>query len=127
LILPAWRGKLHAYLGGTVRGLGGTPRGIGGVADHVHLLVSLKTTHALADFLRDLKKASSIWVTETAKDQDFHWQEGYAAFTVSASACDAVREYIARQEVHHHHKSFRDELSEFLQKSGVEYDARFLD
>ena len=59
-IKDPWRSKMHEYLGGTVRGLGGIPECIGGVADHVHLLVGLKATHCLADFLRELKKASSV-------------------------------------------------------------------
>jgi putative transposase len=40
-IAPEWRGRIHDYLGGTVRGLGGFPEGIGGVVDLVHLLVGL--------------------------------------------------------------------------------------
>lgn len=43
MIHPTWSARLHEYLGGIVHGLGGTPQGIGGVADHVHLLVGLKS------------------------------------------------------------------------------------
>ena len=123
----SWRARLHEYLGGTVAGLDGTPQGVGGVADHVHLLVGLKPTHCLSDFMRELKKASSIWVTEQIGVAEFAWQEGYAAFTVSASARDSVRDYIGRQEEHHRQRTFREELVEFLQKSGVAYDERYLD
>jgi putative transposase len=91
LIAPEWRVRLHDYLGGTIRGLDGYPEGIGGVADHVHLLVSLKATHCLADFMRELKKASSLWVHKEIGLHAFAWQEGYAAFTVSATAREAVR------------------------------------
>ncbi len=122
-----WRARLHTYLGGVVNGLGGTPQGVGGVADHVHLLVGLKPTHCLSDFLRELKKSSSIWVTDEIGKKDFRWQEGYAAFTVSASARESVQRYIATQEEHHRHKTFREELIEFLEKSGVKYDERYLD
>jgi putative transposase len=127
LISQKWRDQLHEYLGGTIRGMAGSPQGIGGVADHVHLLVSLKPTHCLSDFMRELKKSSSGWVHETQKEPTFRWQEGYAAFTVSASARLVVQKYIAGQEEHHRAKTLREELIEFLKKSGVTYDERYLD
>jgi len=122
-----WRSRLHEYMGGTVRGLGGFPEGIGGTADHVHLLVALKSNHCLADVMRELKKASSAWVHEKIGQRSFAWQEGYAAFTVSATVRDAVRKYISNQEEHHRLKSFREEFVELLEKAGVEYDPRYLD
>jgi REP element-mobilizing transposase RayT len=127
MIAAEWRARLHDYLGGAVRGLGGVPQGIGGVADHVHLLVGLKPTHCLSAFMRDLKRNSSVWVAETIPQPAFRWQEGYAAFTVSASVKTSVQEYIAGQEEHHRHKTFREELTDFLRKSGIEYDERYLD
>lgn len=127
LIAPAWRARLHEYLGGAVRGLGGFPQGVGGVADHVHLLVGLKATHCLADVLRELKKASSLWTHGQIGVRSFAWQEGYAAFTVNATSRQAVKEYIANQEEHHRVKSFREELVEMLNKAGVEYDPQYLD
>jgi putative transposase len=126
-IAEEWRSRLHEYLGGTVRGLGGTSQGVGGVADHVHLLVGLKATHRLADFMRELKGDSSKWVRSSFPRIRFAWQGGYAAFSVSPSAAPSVREYIARQAEHHRHRTFREELIEFLRKSGVEYDERYLD
>jgi hypothetical protein len=113
-------------MGGTIRGRGGVPDEIGGVADHVHLLVGLKATHCLADVMRELKKASSVWVHDEIGAGNFSWQEGYSAFTVSP-AREQVRRYIKRQEEHHRTKSFREELIELLEKSGIEYDPRYLD
>ena len=127
LIDATWRERLHEYLGGTVNGLGGFSQGIGGVADHVHLLVGLKATHCLADFMRELKKASSVWVHEKIKLGAFAWQEGYGAFTVSPTARASVRRYIANQEEHHRTKTFREELVEFLVKAGVAFEDRYLD
>jgi REP element-mobilizing transposase RayT len=122
-----WRDRLHEYLGGTISGLGGFPQGVGGTADHVHLLIGLKATHCLADVLRELKKASSVWVHEQIGLSLFPWQEGYAAFTVGATSRPAVRSYIANQEMHHREKSFREELVELLEKAGIEYDPKYLD
>jgi putative transposase len=122
-----WRPRLHEYLGGTIRGLGGIPQGVGGVADHVHLLIGLKATHCVADVLRELKKASSLWVHEQIGLASFAWQEGYAACTVGATAREGVQGYIAHQDEHHRRKSFREEVIEMLEKSGIEYDPRYLD
>jgi putative transposase len=118
LIHAEWRPRLHDYLGGIVRGLGGFPEGIGGTEDHVHLLVGLRATHVLADMLREVKKNSSAWVHDAVGEKAFAWQDGYAAFTVSASMRDGVRRYIANQEQHHRVKSFDDELAAILGKIG---------
>jgi putative transposase len=126
-INSSWRSELHEYLGGTVNGLGGFAQGCGGVADHVHLLVGLKATHCLADFMRELKKAGTAWVRERQNDPDFAWQEGYAAFTISAPSRAKLQEYIRDQEEHHRRRTFREELIEFLDKAGVEFDAKYLD
>jgi REP element-mobilizing transposase RayT len=127
LIAPAWRSRLHEYIGGTIRGLGGIAEGIGGTADHVHLLVGLKATHCLADVVRELKKASSLWIHEELKIPRFAWQEGYAAFTVSATSRESVLRYIANQEEHHRLKSYREEMVELLQRAGIGFDPRYLD
>ena len=126
-ILSPWRDRLHEYLGGTTRGLGAHIEVVGGVADHVHLLVELRATHTLADFMCELKKTSSKWVHDEIPLKAFAWQEGYAAFTVSASARVEVRRYIENQEEHHRERSFRDELKIMLQRSGVSFDERYLD
>src|SRR6266487_5143628 len=111
-----WLSPLHKYLGGTVRGLGGLAEAVGGVEDHVHLLVGLKATHCLADFMRELKKASSTWAAEN-HEPAFGWQDGYAAFTVSATHCAAVRRYIANQHDHHKKCSFIEEMTRLLKKN----------
>ena len=127
MIDDALRSRLHEYLAGAVLGLKGHCRAVGGTTDHVHLLVGLGATHTLADFMRELKKASSKWVRETVPQPSFAWQEGYAAFTVSASGAEEVRTYIAHQKEHHRKRSFREELKSMLDKSGIAYDERYLD
>jgi REP element-mobilizing transposase RayT len=126
-IVETWRERLHAYLGGIVRSLDAFPDGVGGVEDHVHLLVGLSPNHRLSDFLRDIKKRSSVWVHDEIGDAEFYWQEGYAAFTVSPTAREDVRRYVANQVDHHRRSTFLEELVELLQRAGVEYDPRYLD
>jgi REP element-mobilizing transposase RayT len=126
-IKPEWRSRLHEYLGGTVNKLGGQSLGVGGTNDHVHLLVELQATHCVADFMRELKKASSSWIRSNTPCENFAWQKGYAALTVSASVVPKVGHYIESQEEHHRKIGFREEVLTLLRRSGVEVDERYFD
>ena len=126
-IEPSFRKDLYRYMGGIVRELGGTPLEIGGVADHVHLLIKLKPTLALADFMRKLKSGSSKWMNEEKmRLRKFGWQDGYAAFSVSTSQASQVKRYIKNQEQHHRRTTFQEEFVRLLRKHGIEYEERYL-
>jgi REP element-mobilizing transposase RayT len=119
--------RLFPYLGGIVKELGGKALSVGGMSDHVHMLMSLPATVAVADALRVVKTNSSRWVHETWPERRrFAWQTGYGAFTVSNSNQETVEGYIARQEAHHRRKTFQEEFLAFLKKHGLEYDERFI-
>ncbi len=126
LIRDEWRERLHQYLGGCVKTAEGIPEKIGGVSDHVHLLVGLRATHCLADFIRDIKSNTSAWVKEELNVKLFSWQDGYGAFTVSNSMIVKVKAYIENQEEHHRRVDFRSEYLEFLKLHEVEYDEKYL-
>jgi REP-associated tyrosine transposase len=123
----ALRAELHNYLGGVCRSLDSPPLIVGGVADHVHLLCRLSRTHTIAEVIRELKRDSSKWIkTKDAALGEFHWQDGYGAFSVSPSHVEALRKYIANQEEHHRTESFQDEFRRLLKKYGLEYDERYV-
>ena len=121
-----WRPRLHAYMGGILRNEHAVPEIVGGIEDHIHILAGLPATERLSDVMRQLKSISSRWVREEMKIPRFAWQEGYGAFTVSTSQRETVRRYIEGQEEHHRTRTFKEEYLEFLTKSGIEYDARYL-
>jgi REP element-mobilizing transposase RayT len=125
-ITGTWEDKLHAYLGGILRGLGGVAETIGGASDHIHILASLKATHCLAEIMRELKSDSSKWVHELVGVAGFGWQDGYGAFTVSRSEVEWIRRYIREQKEHHRRKSFQEEYLELLRQSGIDFDERYL-
>lgn len=125
MIQSGWRGDLHAYIGGTVRALGATPLAVGGVADHVHILAGIKATHAVADLVREIKKASSMWAA--TKQELFGWQAGYAALSLGFSDVDRIRRYIGSQEGHHRSVSSADELLALLAEHGVDYDPQYFE
>ena len=125
LIDPEWRDDLFHYLGGTARKLGATTFGVGGTVDHVHMLIGLKTTHTVADLMREIKKSSSNWAV--AKRADFAWQTGYGAFGIRATEIPSVLNYIGQQEEHHRRISAADELRMLLAEFEVAYNEEYFD
>ena len=82
---------------------------------------------ALTKVVEQVKKSSSKWLKKQSSNFElFHWQDGYAAFSVSASKIDIVKSYILNQEEHHKHNTFKDELVKFLKKYDVNYDEKYL-
>ena len=121
------RAELHAYLGGISKTLKCPTLIVGGVEDHVHLLARFARTITQAEWVKELKRVSSLWLKEQGPAfNDFHWQGGYADFSVSKSNLDQVIEYIANQELHHQKISFQDELRQLLRKHEIEWDERYV-
>jgi REP element-mobilizing transposase RayT len=90
-------------------------------------LFSLSKNHALKKIVEEVKKGSSKWIkTKDITLRDFHWQNGYGAFSVSQSNVEAVRRYIENQEEHHRKRTFQEEFKEFLRKHGFEIDERYV-
>jgi putative transposase len=89
---------------------------INGVEDHVHLLVRLRTDQSVADVVKTIKGSSWEYFKNDA-EKYITWQDGFAAFSVSAGNLKQVRSYIYNQEKHHRDKSFTDELKEIKQST----------
>jgi len=126
--LPAAvRANLYAYQAGIFKNLESPALVIGGTEDHVHALFSLSKNHALKTPVQEVKQDSSTWMkSEGSKNADFHWQAGYAGFSVSPSNAEDVRRYIERQEEHHREMSFQEELRVLLRRHGIQFDERYL-
>ena len=125
LIRPEWKERLHAYMGGIVKNMDGVSLAIGGIADHVHMLVGLKSSHRIDYLVRDVKADSSVFVRQEFENK-FMWQKGYGAFTVSPTGIDSVRRYVLNQEIHHGSKTFQEEYVELLKMSRTPYDEKYL-
>ncbi|MBX7170866.1 MAG: IS200/IS605 family transposase [Pyrinomonadaceae bacterium] len=99
LIRAETQPRLYEYIGGIVRNKGGILLEIGGMNDHLHVLAKLRPDNSLSNILRDLKANSTGWMHKVFPEmKDFSWQNGYGAFTVSASQIEKVRHYIINQE-----------------------------
>lgn len=115
--------ELWPYMAGIARNHGFEAVKVGGVDDHVHALLLLPPTMPLAKAVQMLKGSSSHWLNQTGgAGKDFAWQEGYGAFSVSASQTDDVVQYIANQASHHAKRNYEEEFLEFLKRYGISYD-----
>ena len=125
LIGPEIQSKLWAYLAGIARNHGFEAVKVGGIANHAHVLLLLPATMNLAKAVQLLKGSSSKWMNENGAG-DFAWQEGYGAFSVSASHTQSVIEYIRNQEQHHAKRNFDGEFLELLRLYGISYDPAYV-
>ncbi len=116
---------LWSYLGGIARQNGFKAMMVGGTDDHVHILISLPATIALAKAVQLLKGRSSHWMNQTHTN-GFAWQEGYGAFTVGVSQAPHTIAYIKNQAEHHKHRDFQAEFVAFLKKNNIEYDPKYV-
>ncbi|MCW1917040.1 IS200/IS605 family transposase [Luteolibacter sp. GHJ8] len=121
------RTHLHRYLAGISQNLDCPTLLIGGVEDHVHLLARHSRTISQSDWIKELKRASSLWIkTDHPALRDFAWQSGYGVFSVSISQLDKVQAYIANQEEHHRKQSFQDEFRAMLKKHHIDWDEKYV-
>jgi REP element-mobilizing transposase RayT len=123
-IPPEFQPQLWSYVVGICKKQGIFVHSIGGAADHMHLLVQLPPSMPLAKAVGTIKGNSSRWAHEQGRK--FVWQEGYAAFSVSASIAPTVVRYIKNQEAHHRKMSFDAEFLALLKKHGLAYDPNFV-
>ena len=112
--------KLWAYLAGIARNLQYKSVTVGGIDNHVHVLLQLPANVSVSEAVRNLKSNSSRWLGESGPWSG--WQEGYGAFSVSASNQDAVRRYIQNQPTHHRQRSFEDEFAAMVARAGVDFN-----
>ena len=119
--------RLWPYIGGIAREHRMKALTIGGVFDHVHALLSLPSTMSFAKAVQLIKGGSSKWIHDEFRHlKKFEWQEGYGAFSVSASQVARTIAYIERQKEHHRKRTFKEEFIKLLDKHHVVYDPRYV-
>ncbi len=124
---PELLGTMTGYLIGTLRKIDCPSVSVGVVADHVHILCNLSRTITISQLVQELKTNSSARIKEEgASLHDFHWQNGYGAFSVSQSNVEIVKSYIANQEEHHRQVTFQEEYRRFLERHGLTWDERYV-
>jgi len=119
--------RLYAYIASIINDEYGYCRIINGQPDHIHILADIKPQFSISKVLERVKSHSSRFVKKDLEVGDeFAWQIGYGAFTVSASVIQKVYRYIKNQHKHHQEISFQEELIKFLIKHDVKFDKRYI-
>ena len=95
-----------------------------GYHDHLHIFFILLRSISIGDYIKELKRVSSIWIKRQKPHlSHFAWQQGYSVFSVSYSMREKVIAYIDNQREHHKVRRFTDELRLLCQRHGVDYDS----
>ncbi|MBR5436931.1 MAG: IS200/IS605 family transposase [Muribaculaceae bacterium] len=104
---------LYAYLFGIIKNYNCTLIRMNGIANHIHLLIDLSVEISLSNFMRELKRSSSIWLkSQRELFPTFDgWGKEYYAFSCGQSQVDSIVEYIKNQETHHNVATFEDEIA----------------
>ena len=130
-INTTYKKELYAYIWGIVKKHNGTLMRIGGIENHVHMFCSIPPKFSIAEFVKAVKGSSSAWLQNTPENKEKFpnfqgWAEGYCALTYAFNDRDTIINYIANQEEHHKHESWREEFIRFLKKYHIQYDERYL-
>lgn len=113
--------KVYKFIRNQLREIGCPVRIINGMPDHIHCLFLLNPQKSIAEVIKQIKGSSSHYINHNNLiSQKFSWQNGYAAFSVSASVVEKVFLYIENQKLHHRKNTYEQEVDDFLKLYGVE-------
>ena len=117
--------ELYAYIFGILKNKHCHLLRLNGIGNHVHILLDLHPSIALASLVRDLKLQSGKWMKENESFKDFDgWNEGYYAHTIGENEITACKEYIISQEKHHLSISLMDEMANIAAARHIDWDPR---
>jgi REP element-mobilizing transposase RayT len=118
--------QLFAYITGIIKHKNSHLYRINGVENHLHILTDLHPSIAPADFIREVKVSSSLWMKSSDLFPAFKgWAVGYGSFTCSYRDIDRLIEYIKNQQEHHRKMTFEEEYRILLLEYGITPDERF--
>ncbi len=115
---------LYAYIWGFCKGKRCVLHRVNGMADHLHLLVEIHPSLAIADFVRLLKISTNDWLHNHKEWFPYFnaWGKGYCALTYRKQDVAVIKQYIINQKEHHKQTSFQDEYRSLLMEFDIQPD-----
>lgn len=127
LLNTDWDEKVRLYITAILQNHDHKMLAINNVHDHLHLFFGLNPKESISDIMRVVKSESSEWINKKKlTNHKFSWQEGYGAFSHSASQVDNVVKYIHNQQEHHKKVLFIDEYKKMLADFKIDYKDQYL-
>ena len=76
--------------------------------------------------VEEIKTSTSKWIKKYFESDQFYWQIGYGAFSISPSHLKIVENYIENQKEHHKKVTYKDELRKLIAKYNIFCEDRYL-
>lgn len=93
---------VYGFLRTKAMGLGAVVFALNGTADHVHMVVSIPSSIAVATFVEQIKTTAAAKLNQTGLlPEPFSWQTEYSACTFDAQRLHNYIAYVERQKEHH--------------------------
>ncbi|MGL4620087.1 IS200/IS605 family transposase [Chroococcidiopsis sp.] len=107
--------ELYHYIIGKSDALNSIIHAIGGIEDHIHIVVSIPPTLAIAEFVKKIKGSSSHHLNHSPKldSEKFAWQEGYGVFSMGSKQLEGAIAYVQNQKIHHSKGTTNSHLEQF--------------
>ena len=84
---------------------------INGVADHIHMVVKVRSTVPVSILIKQAKGVSARFINDHFQiNNKFRWQSGYGAFTISRWDLPMIINYVNKQKIHHREQGLIEEL-----------------
>ena len=114
IIEPEAEVKIYELIRGKAAGLGASVFALNGMADHVHLVVTVPPKVSIANFIGQVKGATSARYNQaTRRETPLVWQDEYGVFSFDGKRLSNYIAYVENQKAHH----AEDQLLRILERT----------
>jgi putative transposase len=101
LLSPSVEPVIVGFLRSKAIGLGSVLFALDCVMDHIHMVVAIPPSIAVAKFVGQVKATASTKFNKSGIGGEFFWQEEYGAFSFDGKRLPNYIAYVERQKEHH--------------------------